>query len=136
MPAQITLKPSALEDLDADARRLLVAAADLGNAAEQLLGMVPPEVNPVVIVRQHLAELQAARDAFLDAAGDVLEVREVEHPRAEAPPADDVEGEEGLVERVADRSPAGALSRAGYEGGDLDRALVEQAMDPGAQARR
>lgn len=109
--ASIALKPAALDDLDADARRLLESSVDLANAVEQLLAPIPPEVNPVVVTRDLLAGVQAARDAFLDAAEDVLEVRELPAP---APPPQTAS---------VDRSAGGALGRAGYEEGDLDRVL-------------
>lgn len=141
MPARIALKPEATADRHAsDFEPHLAAAVDLVDAAAQLLGMIPPAANPIVISRQHLAQLQAASDAFVDVAEDVLEVR-VDEPDVTAAqrlgveaPVDGTPAE--LILPPVDRSAGGALGRAGYQPGDLDTALYEQATNPAQQAKR
>lgn len=123
MTARITLAndeplPTERDEL----KPILAAAADLVDAAAQLLGVIPPAANPVVIARQHLAELQAASDAFVEVAEGILEVRDLSGDTAEPRP-----------EPVVDRSAGGALARAGYQDGDLNRTLIEQTQ-PGRQA--
>lgn len=136
MPAQITFKPDALtthlDGLDYDeVERLLAATADLVNAAEQLLGAVPDYANPVVIHRQHLAELQAARDAFLEVAEPSIEVREVPGTEPQMTDKAALSTDSAPAEEPPRRPAGGALERAGYEDGDLVDAFRQ---NPGGQA--
>lgn len=75
-PVVIRLDPelaARLTELEARLAPALEAAGDLAHAARTLLEIVPPHVSPVVLVRDRVAPLQAALDAFLDAAGTILE---------------------------------------------------------------
>lgn len=51
---------------------ILQAAVELANAADAVSELAPGDLDPVVLRRYRLAELHAARDAFVDAAGDLI----------------------------------------------------------------
>lgn len=51
---------------------ILSAAVELANATEDVLIFARTGIDPVVVPSGRLARLQAARDAFVEDAGDVL----------------------------------------------------------------
>lgn len=51
---------------------ILTAAVELANATEDVLIFARTGIDPVVVPSGRLARLQAARDAFVEDAGDVL----------------------------------------------------------------
>lgn len=129
--AKITLKPLApgveLDDLEP----VLEAAAALLDSVAELLGSIPPHANPVVIHRRHLAELQAASDAFASIADPLLEVREVPATEAQMTDKAALSPDRTPVQEPPRRPAGGALERAGYQDGDLVDAFRK---NPGGQA--
>jgi hypothetical protein len=77
-PAKLALDHDALiaalggADADDPIVATLAAAVELANTAGDLAAFAPGDLDPVVLRRYRLAELTAARDAFIDAAGDLL----------------------------------------------------------------
>lgn len=83
MPAHAAITVHLDDELSAKLRELrdelvpaLEAAGQLAHETGLLLNFVPPDVNPIVLVRERLVGLQAARDAFVEAAGPLLEHRQ------------------------------------------------------------
>jgi hypothetical protein len=81
VPVKLELSPElrdALDRIRRDLAPVIDAAGELMTTATDLLDFIPPEVSPVVVTRDRLAELQAAVDNFRNAAQAYLE----ERPRA------------------------------------------------------
>lgn len=69
---------------EARLRAVLDGTVGLLNTVDELVAFVPPAVNPVVIYREHLAALQAARDAIVAEAEDLIVGVQVEEAPADA----------------------------------------------------
>lgn len=68
-----TLRIACVVDGDLElVESVIVAAVELANAAAGAIDLAPADLDPIVLRRYHLAELAAARDAFIEAAGGLL----------------------------------------------------------------
>lgn len=75
-PRTITVNLEAADPSLADLLRLVHAGAEVALTAQRLLELAPGDVSPVVFARQTLEPLQAAATAYLELAGDLIDVRE------------------------------------------------------------